>query len=231
MRYRVILVSLLAFASIVSGCTKAVLGPDLAHRPTPFVTEGTVELSDTFGVMQATITARPGGDTATVRFEELGDKPYNATVTYHAFIPVIAETNAVRKDYWLVGLNLAQTPDRAFYAVMRYPHGKGLAPGTTRDDFEFRVLNCGPYHPKAKPAEEAEGPEAEVTENAPGADSPANQVPHAENDTQCVFDTIDEVEQHTNWILQKDDMFRRQALTEPDTEVENSWSRLTVKAR
>ena len=230
MRHGFSLVLVVACMGMLSACTKAVVGPDLAHRPTPFVAEGTVDLSDTFGVMQATIIARPEGDTATVRFDDIGERPYNATVTYHAFVPIIAESNADRKDYWLIGLNLTQTPDRSFYAIMRYPHGKGLQPDTARDDFEFRVLNCGPYHPKAKAAEEDGNAAAQAVEET-RTDIPANQVRHTETDTLCLFHRRNDVEQHANWILQQDDMLRREAMRDPEMVTDNGWSRLKVVTR
>jgi hypothetical protein len=229
MRYGIISVLLLASATLVSGCTKAVIGPDLAHRPTPFIADGTVELSDGFGLMQATITARPEGDTATARYSELGDKPYNAAVTYHAFVPIIAESNRAKKDYWLVGLNLASTEDRSFYAVVRYPSGKPLQPGTMRGDFEFRLLNCGPYRPRAKPADGDEPTEAEM--ETARQDTPANRIPFQENETLCLFDRIEDVEQHANHMLQQDDIVRRETQADPEAEPENLWSRMTVKAR
>ena len=85
MRHKSLLVLAVTCMGLLSACTKAVIGPDLAQRPTPFVIEGTIELSDTFGVMQATVTALPGGDTAVVQFENLGasrkpSKPTSPTI-------------------------------------------------------------------------------------------------------------------------------------------------------
>jgi hypothetical protein len=230
MRHKPVLVLFVACMGMLSACTKAVIGPDLAHRPTPFVPNGTIELSDTYGVIQAEVTARPVGDTATVRFEDLGEKPYTATVTYHAFTPIIAESNTARKDYWLIGLNLTQTPDRSFYAVMRYPHGKALEPGTTRNDFEFRLLDCGDL---AKPPEEdaSDAVNEEVEKKILQGDAPPNLFAYRESNTFCTFERIEDVERHASRILRMDDVERRDAEAGLDTAALNRWSRLKVEAR
>ncbi len=163
-----------------------------------------------------------------MRFEDLGEKPYAATVTYRAFTPIIAESNAARKDYWLIGLNLTQTPDRSFYAIMRYPHNKALQPGTTRDDFEFRLLDCGIY-PKPVDAEEAR--ETDVTEEVLEQDMPADLIAYKENDTLCLFDRIEDVEEHANQLLQQNDALKREAMANPEAGPVNRWSRLKVEAR
>jgi len=227
MRNRFSLVLVVAFMGLLSACTKAVLGPDLAQRPTPFVAEGAVDLSDSFGVVQATINAQPAGDTGTVHFSELGDKPYKAALTYRPFIPIIAESNTERKDYWLVALNLTRTKDRAFYAIMRYPHGKPLQPRATRDDFEFRLLDCG-MQPKPEADEAAE---PELTEDILKTDIPANLVTYQESDSLCLFERIEDVEEHANRILQQDDALRREAQADPEAGSVNRWSRLKVVAR
>lgn len=215
MRHRFSLVLVVACMGLLSACTKAVLGPDLAHRPTPFVAQGTVELSDSSGTTKATITARPDGDAATVQFEDLGSQPYNATLTYRAFVPIIAESNAAKKDYWLVGVNLARTADRSFYALMRYPSGKPLEPGTRRDDFELRVLDCGIF------------PKPEDT----GANTQASEAfSYEENDSLCIFDDVEQIERHANRVLQQDDIARREALANPKNAPAERWNRVTVQA-
>ena len=69
-----------------------------------------------------------------------GTKPYNAGVTWHALAPIVAEPNATRMDYWLVGLNLTRTPDRSVYGILRFPHGADPAAG--KDGFEYVLLSC-----------------------------------------------------------------------------------------
>ena len=214
MRHRFSLVLVVACMGLLSACNKAVLGPDLARRPTPFVAEGIVELTDSSGTTQATITARPEADTATVRFSELGSKPYNAALSYRAFVPIIAESNAAKKDYWLVGVSLARTADRSFYAILRYPSGRPLQPGTTRDDFELRVLDCGVF------------PSPEDT-NTQASDA----ISYEESESLCIFDDIAEVEKHASRVLQQDDVAKRDALANPKDAPADPWSRVTVKAR
>lgn len=215
MRHGFSLVLVVACMSLLSACNKAVLGPDLAHRPTPFVAQGLVELSDSSGTTKATITARPDGDAATVQFESLGSKPYNATLTYRAFVPIIAESNAKKKDYWLVGVNLSKTADRSFYAILRHPSGRPLEPGTTREDFELRVLDCGVF-PKAEDS---------------GTDTKASEAfSYEESDSLCIFDNIAEVERHASRVLQQDDIARRDALTDPKEAPADRWNRVTVHA-
>src|SRR5262249_49234498 len=125
---------LILAAPALSGCARMVTGPDLARRPTPFADNGIVRLQSLPDKPVATITARPDGDTAEVVVDD-PKHPFTARMPYRPFTPIIAETNADRHDYWLVGFNLTQTPDRAFYAILRYPHGR-------RDRGEFDLLLC-----------------------------------------------------------------------------------------
>ena len=67
-----------------------------------------------------------------------GTKPYLAGVTWHEFTPIVAETNAARMDYWLIGLNLTRTPDRSIYGIVRFPHGAALSV----NGVEYVLLSC-----------------------------------------------------------------------------------------
>ena len=69
-------------------------------------------------------------------------KDYMAGVTYRPFTPIVAETNAERHDYWIVGMNASRTRDRSTYAILRFPHGLNLAPGLNSDAFDYVALDC-----------------------------------------------------------------------------------------
>ncbi len=125
-----------------------VVGPDM-DKIGPFqtfqrITFAAVRAEDTPAeskLMRIELQKRNGEDVATL-YNLLSDhKSYLAGVTYHPFTPVIAETNAERKDYWIVGMNLSRTPDRSVYSVMRFPQGTDFSPGQS-PKVEYLKLDC-----------------------------------------------------------------------------------------
>ena len=148
-RFHAAILAALAFG----GCTKPV--SDVSDEPTwlTVVVGPDLEAQGPFGNHPVTLTAaeapspmridiRPGGtEEATLTHVVSDTKTYLAGVTWHVFTPIVAETNAARMDYWIVGLNLTRTPDRSIYSVMRFPHGADLtAPGAK---VEYALLSCG----------------------------------------------------------------------------------------
>lgn len=127
----------------------SIVGPDM-DKTGPFenferLTLAAVPAEDTppdSKLMRIELKKGSGEDVATI-YNLLSDhKPYLAGVTYHPFTPVVAETNAERKDYWIVGLNLSRTPDRSVYSILRFPHGSAFTPGQT---VQVEYLNLGCY--------------------------------------------------------------------------------------
>lgn len=198
------------------------------------------------------ISASPVGDRAVVKFFYLGDRVYNASVTYTPFTPIIAETIKDRKDYWLVGFNMSQTPDRSFYAVLRYPHGKPLEPHSTRDDFEMQVLTCFSGM-TAKPAAEADAAsEAPPTEMASSSKKgkkhskvkatpvtiPGETIDTAMGDAPdepfCYRDSLTEVQAEATKMLQSPSLRLGEATddkaTQGNAEV-SPWIRLSITAQ
>ncbi|MFT4090032.1 MAG: hypothetical protein QM645_04820 [Asticcacaulis sp.] len=121
-----------------------VVGPDMAPEG-PFGDFNQVRLTppnDPSGkALHIQITKSPQEDVATLTRVLSETKPYLAGVTYHPFIPIVAETNADRKDYWIVGLNLTRTPDRSIYTVIRFPHGLEMEKGVVHT-IEYKELSC-----------------------------------------------------------------------------------------
>ena len=92
--------------------------------------------------MRMDIVRNPNENVATLTHVISDTQTYLAGVTYQRFVPIVAETNAEAKDYWIVGLNLTRTPDRSIYTVLRYPHGLTIAPGMVSEAFEYLSLSC-----------------------------------------------------------------------------------------
>ena len=119
--------------------SKLVVGPDLEAKG-PFGNHP-VTLQPDGDISSMRIDLRPGASEEATLTHVISDtKPYLAGVTWRAFTPIVAETNATRMDYWIVGMNLSRTPDRSVYSVMRYPHSADLtAPGA---HVEYALLSC-----------------------------------------------------------------------------------------
>ena len=157
------LVAFLAFLpAVLSGCSKPasdrfntyIVGPDL-NPAGPFAGTGIVHIgapptdgnsassSASDDLPYLDITPNVTGDTGRLaRIVVSTDKPFDAGVSYYRFMPVVAETNADARTYWLVGLNLSRTPDRSTYIVLRYPAGLAIHPGLSSDTFEYAALTC-----------------------------------------------------------------------------------------
>ena len=150
------IVTLVTLAASLSGCG-VIMGPDLATRPSPF--HGAVTMTDDEGHQVAALTPSDQGDTAVVDFSGVNGKPvsFKANITYRAFVPIVAETNAERRDYWLIGFNASQTADRSYYIVLRYPHAQPLAVHTTAKA-ELKVLVCDPPKRVAATTPSAQAP-------------------------------------------------------------------------
>lgn len=147
----------LALAALaLGGCQRPValwgalvVGPDM-EAAGPFAADHVVLTGDSGDTDDKDTSAPPmridirhaATDEAVLTGVLEGTKPYNAGVTWHAFTPIVAEPNAVRMDYWLVGLNLTRTPDRSVYGVLRFPHGADPAAVGGAQDFEYVLLSC-----------------------------------------------------------------------------------------
>ena len=146
----------LVMAGALAGCTKraawdeTVVGPDLdTDGPWGSAADVIIDGPARGGGkdMRITITRRPGApglalDDARLENVLSDTKDYMAGVTYRAFTPVIAETNAERRDYWIVGMNASRTKDRSVYTLLRFPHDLKIAPGLSSDAFDYVALDC-----------------------------------------------------------------------------------------
>lgn len=202
-------IPLMLTALALSGCVKMVTGPDLARRPTPFADRGTIRLESPDTPI-AVITATPDGDVGQVIVDD-PKHPYKAQMSYRPFTPIIAETNADRHDYWLVAFNLTQTPDRAFYAILRYPQGR-------RDKGEFDVLVC----PSDAPLTEKPVPSGSPP---PAPKALPGELQNAE--VFCYAATPEAVETYANALLQDSE---RQTRGAPAGGRGVDWTPVTVIA-
>ena len=150
---RLKVIGILALAGLVlAGCGKraawdsSVVGPDLDRDGPWGKAAGVVITGPARGGgrdMRITITRGQGEDDARMENVLSDTKDYMAGVTYRPFKPVVAETNAERRDYWIVAMNATRTKDRSTYTILRYPHGLAIAPGTSSDAFDYVALDCG----------------------------------------------------------------------------------------
>ncbi len=203
--------ALMSFAA--AGCQKPssgsdpVIGSDLGHD-WPFGTARFVRLSD-----------RPdGGDAAVTRLDitrtDVEDrgvavnivsntaKPFYAGVSYLHLRPVVAETNAEAREYWLVGLNLSRTKDRSVYMLMRYPGALRLVPGSDSDAFEYAVLACDDLDMARRPADYY----APRKENEP--DRPEPKPDPAPEAGPCEFNSPREAAAMAPLVLKRYDQIR-----------------------
>lgn len=145
-----------------AGITNSVVGPDLSHNgPFDSVHEARLGAGNLAGDNSASTASLPRLDITRGSAEDSGTienvipnstKPFLAGVTYARFAPIVAETNAESKTYWLVGLNLTRTPDRAIYIMLRYPKGLRIEPGLSSDAIEFTTLDCQDLEVARRPA-------------------------------------------------------------------------------
>lgn len=138
-----------------------------------------------------------GEDVATL-YNVLSDsKPYLAGVSYHRFTPVIAESNAERKDYWLIGLNLSRTPDRSVYSILRFAQGTNFTPGQSAN-VEYLSLDCYDLKVARRPVAAYDPANIEKTfepEIAPEAG-------------ECEFNSLTEAYKVTALVLRKYDQIK-----------------------
>jgi len=155
---------ILAFAALaLGGCSRIssvwsslVVGPDM-DAAGPFKARHIVLTGQGPTDPPMRIDIRHGAaDEATLTGVLDGTKPYLAGVTWHAFIPIVAETNDARMDYWIVGLNLTRTPDRSIYSVLRFPHGTDLSEGQAAPGTEYALLSCSDLKFARQPSFETE---------------------------------------------------------------------------
>ncbi|MFT3995919.1 MAG: hypothetical protein QM667_00810 [Asticcacaulis sp.] len=177
-------------------------------------------------LMRIELQKGSGEDVATL-YNLLSDsKSYLAGVTYHPFTPVIAETNAERKDYWLVGLNLSRTPDRSVYSIIRFPHGSTFTAGQSVK-VDYLSLGCGDLdvarHPASyyepQPIDSAQGVSSSASEDIDPLELPEFK-PEA---GACEFNSLAEAYRLTPQILRRYDQIKHfEGAPTPD------WLPLTV---
>ncbi len=199
---RLIWCAIVALAVGIGGCEKApsvwdrvVVGPDL-DTPGPFVAahnltitgdEIAIPAADPPKTMRIELTRGLNGDSANLIGVLSDSKSYLAGVTYHAFVPVIAEINAQRFDYWSVGFNLTRTPDRSIYALMRFPHGTAFAPGSQPDGVEYALLSCDDLDFARRSQYPDDGPDSDRVKLDP---APAAEAGDCEFNSRHEADTV-----------------------------------------
>ncbi|EGF93323.1 hypothetical protein ABI_17630 [Asticcacaulis biprosthecium C19] len=220
----------LVAALALTGCNKvfddqSVVGPDLSGDG-PFEGAAEVVMTEPFRIdgrdktRHITIKPRAGEDAGTViNLTSNTEKPFNAGVTWHAFTPIVAETNADARTYWLMGFNLTRTPDRAVYMIVRYPRGLELKSGLTSDAFEYLSLDCGDLdvarHPPEHYAPVAEGKERKET--------PLDPAPEAGD---CEFNSLNEARKLAPLALQRYDQVKHY-----EDAPTADWNQLKVEVR
>lgn len=159
---------LLAFSLLaLAGCEarsefgdQSVVGPDLGHSG-PFDAAHDVTMvnpddddSAPSGRRSVTIHRATPEDTGqVVNLFSNTSKPFLAGISYLGFTPIVAETNAQARTYWLVGFNLTRTPDRSVYMILRYPKNLDITPGLRSDAFEYLSLDCSDLSVARHPAD------------------------------------------------------------------------------
>ena len=205
----------ICFVAILTGCEAkpaiydSVLGVDLGHSG-PFDSAQQVTLSEIAtekdGPALPRLEIRRGESEDSGTVENIlsnSTKPLLAGVSYSHFVPIIAETNAEARDYWLIGLNMTRTPDRSVYILLRYPHGLDIHPGLSSDVFEYLALECDKLdvarHPAKYYAPRKEGdPETPEPKLEP--------VPEA---GACEFNSLAEAAKMTPLVLKRYDQVKR----------------------
>jgi hypothetical protein len=191
----------------LGGCNNAVfddssvIGPDLGHDG-PFNAAHEVVMTQDFtyhaeglqGVgrtRRIDITRGAQADTGSlINVFTNTEKPFQAGVSYQALTPIVAETNADAKAYWLIGFNSSRTPDRSTYMILRYPRDLTIAPGLSSDAFEYVSLACGDLHVARRPADYYKPkPEGAPAQPEPAPD-PAPQAGPCEFDSPAETDTM-----------------------------------------
>ncbi|MDC7682424.1 hypothetical protein PQU92_04005 [Asticcacaulis sp. BYS171W] len=222
MKRLIIVASLLA----LTACTKpaqeaamdrSIVGPDM-EKAGPFgnfrrITFAAVRAEDTPAdsqLMRIELVKGRGEEVATL-YNLLSDsKPYLAGVTYHAFVPVIAETNAERQDYWIVGMNLSRTPDRSVYSVIRFTHGANFTPGQTVK-VDYLSLDCDDLEIARRPVAyfAPEPPEGADASASAGEDAAPAELPEFKPEAgECEFNSLTEAYRVTAEVLRRYDQIK-----------------------
>jgi len=222
----------ICFIAALAGCEArptlydTVLGIDLGHHG-PFDSARQVTLSeistekDSPSLPRLEITRGESEDSGVVEnILSNSTKPLLAGVSYSSFKPIIAETNAEARDYWLVGLNMTRTPDRSVYILLRYPHGLDIRPGLSSDAFEYLTLECDKLdvarHPVKYYAPRVEG-------------TPPPPEPKLEPEPEagaCEFNSLAEAARMTPLVLKRYDQIKRY-----ESAPTLSWTTLHVEVK
>jgi hypothetical protein len=131
------LMFVLGFVSGLAGCSGIAIGPELASTPSPFGTFSKVHVMGEN--LEVDISHATPYDTAVIYASDLGALPYDAEITYQYLTPAVAETNAERYQYWLVGFNLYKSADRSYYMIIRHLYG---IVNLDNQDVEVAPLSC-----------------------------------------------------------------------------------------
>ncbi len=201
---------------------RSVVGPDLGGAG-PFAAAHEIVLNESFsrdGARSIDIVHGGAADSATVvNFFSNTDKPYNAGVGYWGFTPVVAETNAGARAYWLMSFNLTRTPDRSVYLILRYPKGLAITSGLSSDDFEYMSVDCGDLdvarHPPDYYAPKKDG------ETRP--EPPLDPAPEAGD---CEFNSQHEMQVLTPLVLKKYDQIKHY-----EDAPEAAWHKVHVEVK
>ncbi|ESQ79915.1 hypothetical protein [Asticcacaulis sp. YBE204] len=198
---------------------RSVVGPDM-EKAGPFgnfkhITFAAVRAEDTptdSQLMRIELVKGAGENVATL-YNLLSDsKSYMAGVTYHAFVPVIAETNAERHDYWIVGMNLSRTPDRSVYSVIRFAHGATFTPGQTVK-VDYLSLDCDDLEVARRPVSYFEPQPVDAgtdTSASASEDIEPLELPEFKPEAgECEFNSLTEAYRLTPEILRRYDQIKR----------------------
>ncbi|WKL55899.1 hypothetical protein Q1W73_09290 [Asticcacaulis sp. ZE23SCel15] len=164
--------------------------------------------------MRIEIERGPTEDVATLEHVLSDTKSYLAGVTYHSFTPIISETNAERKAYWIVGLNLSRTPDRSVYSVIRFPYEQTFNKGS-ETEIEYLKLDC--YDLSVARSAVASFDPANVDKNIPDELSPEAG--------ECEFNSLKEAYNLTGLMFKKYDQIKHF-----DGAPQPKWQKLRVTA-
>jgi hypothetical protein len=247
MRHCIGLIVLSLCTITLSGCTAMAVGPDLDKTPSPFGDVSNIRLSTIDDPRYyLKIQHSADGDKGIYRDPTQGNLTYKADITYYGFSPLLAETNAARRDYWLVGINLTQTKDRSFYFLLRYPYGKPLRSGEAHTDFEIAAIGCAAMQngvsrdlnfagskPKTPATEEYDWSTGTfpAEAKAPTPEPPAPIVlPDDPSDRGCEFKDMDEVRAFAPKVLLADEKQRRDNLSKPEDERRTDLGWVSIKA-
>ena len=241
----------------LSGCVMIyAVGPDLDRSPHPFGNSPKVKLSlSDHPRNYLDITHSPDGDKAILRTTIMGNNTYKADVSYYKFDPKLAESNAERRDYWVVAFNITQTKDRSIYLIARHPHGKVIDLKSVNEDFEILPVGCSEMQ-KIYPdvhtsyGEKISAPVSEVSNDALPHKKTRKQNSKVQEDQAtiivtgtptfqdpipgtCEFKDLAMVYEFLPKLLKQDEITRRNNLLKPDDQADSvlKWQSIRVDTR